>query len=325
MGKHAMFFIIALLIIIIIMPAILVKGCKFVTPYELDVKLEDDTLISVFFHEEKEIKEMRLEDYLLGVVAGEMPASFDIEALKAQAVVARTYAYNQIINGGCTSHPDADICTNYQSCQHWISQKQAKAKWSTSEKSSNWDKIIKSVEETKGKILTFEGQPVNALYHSTCGGNTENSEDVFQSSKPYLKSVECDYCSDSSRLEQKVKVSEDDFLKMIQDLVKVQNLNYEKDIAIDQRSSTNRVKDFRIKDETYSGNDVRMAVGLNSTNFEMSYDESDIIFEVLGYGHGVGLCQYGANGMAKLQKNFADILHFYYKDVEIKQIYEKVE
>ncbi|WP_353893147.1 stage II sporulation protein D [Proteinivorax hydrogeniformans] len=323
MGKYALYFVISLLIITIIMPAILVKGCRFVSPYPIEEIEDDDISISVFFHEEDRIKEMSLEEYIVGVVAGEMPASFNIEALKSQAIVARTYAYNQAINDGCDNHPDADICTDYRHCQHWISKEQAKSSWSLLQRSSNWAKIEQSVAKTRGKILTYNGKPIDALYHSTCGGQTENSEDVFTSKKRYLRSTVCDYCEHSSRLEQTVEMTQQEFVDKISSLVEIDCIDFENELGIVQRVDTNSVKLLRIKDELYSGTEVRMALGLNSTNFSINPEDDKVIFNIKGYGHGVGLCQYGADGMANSQKNYEEILHHYYKDIEIVQIYEK--
>ena len=136
-----------------------------------------------------EIEELNIDEYLYGVVSSEMPASYEIEALKAQAVVARTYTIYQIIhNSG--KHQNADICDSYACCQAWISKEERLNKWGAEEADINWNKIVQAVNSTKGKIITYDSQPINAFFHANSGGITESSLNIWGGiDYPYLKSM----------------------------------------------------------------------------------------------------------------------------------------
>ena len=137
-----------------------------------------------------EVEELNIDDYLLGVVSAEMPASFEEEALKAQAVVARTYTIYKIVNND-GKHEEADICDDSTCCQAWISEKDRKEKWKDSESETNWQKIVNAVNGTQGKIITYEGKPINAFFHSNSGGETEAPIDVWGRKRLSLSSVCC--------------------------------------------------------------------------------------------------------------------------------------
>lgn len=249
------------------------------------------------------INELPLEDYIKDVVAVEVIPDWDMEALKAQAVVSRTYALYQ---KGKNTNPLYHIAS---SVLHQVY------------KGNNPDvRISYAVEETKGEILIYNNIPIEAFYHSTCGGKTENPEDVFGKSYPYLKSVEssCDL-SPYSEWEKTFQISE------IERLLKLSRV---KEISIKSFTSTNRAKQLDIK--TLSGTitiratDLRKALGwknLPSTNFTVSKNGNHFTFEGRGYGHGVGLCQWSAMEMAREGKNYKEILAFFYPGTTI-QLYE---
>ena len=137
-----------------------------------------------------ELENLPIDEYLYGVVSAEMPASYDIEALKAQAVVARTYTIFQIKNSK-GKHEEADMCDDFNCCQAWISKEDRLNRWSIDEKDSNWEKIVNSVNMTQGKIITFNGEPIDAFFHSNSGGTTETANNVWGGSNlPYLQSVQ---------------------------------------------------------------------------------------------------------------------------------------
>lgn len=145
--------------------------------------------IKLLHSETGEIEEINLDEYLYGVVSAEMPANFHEEALKAQSLVARTYTIYKIVNG--SKHENADICDSAACCQAWISKEDRLAKWNEEDRESNWQKIISSVEETKGQIITYEGSPINAFFHSNSGGTTETASNVWGGTNyPYLQVVE---------------------------------------------------------------------------------------------------------------------------------------
>ncbi|QNO15179.1 stage II sporulation protein D [Alkalicella caledoniensis] len=325
MGKNIAIYFITFLIAVVVLPAILVRSCKGPSIPEY-VEEEELLKINVYFHKENKLKEMYLEEYIVGVVAGEMPASFDIEALKAQAVIARTYAVarmRQFGGNGYSGYPQADISTDYAENQHYVTEEEAKSNWSFWQKNANWEKITEAVYSTMGEIITYEGTTIDALYHSTCGGATEDSEDVFTNAIPYLRGKECSFCKDSSRFNSKVTYTKYQLGQILQQ-EGLQHVIGATKIDMEPVSKTNsdRVIQYRIGDKIFRGNDVRMLFKLDSARFTYKYDGNNITFTVVGYGHGVGMCQYGANGMAKKSYNYKDIINFYYTSVEIANILE---
>ncbi|MBR3720588.1 MAG: SpoIID/LytB domain-containing protein [Clostridia bacterium] len=138
--------------------------------------------IKLLHNKTNEVEEIPLDEYLYGVVSAEMPADFDIEALKAQAIVARTYTIYKISENQ-SKHEIADICDNSSCCQAWISKEDRMARWEENKREENWNKIVCAVTETKGKIITFEGKPINAFFHSNSGGTTEIPANVWGGSR----------------------------------------------------------------------------------------------------------------------------------------------
>ena len=249
------------------------------------------------------INELPLEEYIKDVVAAEVGPEWDMEALKVQAVISRTYAlFQKRMNGG----------SFYQIASSVLHQVY---------KGKNPDaRIAYAVSETNGQILAFNGNLIEALYHSTCGGRTEDPEDVFGKSYPYLKPVEssCDL-SPYSSWSRKIKVEE---------IEKALNTRGIKEIRVKSFTSTKRVKQLTVKSRfgttTINATDFRKALGwsrLPSTNFTLSHHGDSILFEGKGYGHGVGLCQWGALKMAREGKDYKEILSFFYPGTTI-QSYE---
>lgn len=275
--------------------------------------------INLLHTKTSEIEEIKLDEYLYGVVSAEMPVSFEEEALKAQAVVARTYTIYKIVNNN-NKHGEADICDDSTCCQAWISKEDRLAKWKDEEKEQNWNKIVEAVNSTQGKIILYEGKPINAFFHSNSGGKTEPPINVWGGSGyPYLQSVETAgedaYSQYSSELtitkqefEEKMKANYEDF-----------TINYEDNpIEIKEYTEGNRVKTIKIGNKELSGVEVRTILGLRSANFQVSIDGDNISFKVVGYGHGVGMSQTGADSMAKEGKNYEEIIKHFYTGVEIK-------
>ncbi|UMZ75097.1 stage II sporulation protein D [Natranaerofaba carboxydovora] len=286
---------------------------------------EIDTII-VYNHNKEKNVEKELEDYLVGVVAAEMPPSFDIEALKAQAVTARSYTISRLeeFGGSGCNNSSADVCTDPDHCQDWVEREEAVTSWGE-DGERLWDKVVDSVEGTRGKILTYNGNPVKeAPYHSTCGGHTESSSKVWDNDKPYIESVDCGYCEHSDRYNETEKFSEDEIAKLFSsqvDNVDTVIAGNEVPIEVLSRSSTGRVMEARIGDQKVSGRDIRHMLNLNSANFELTKEDYNTwALETRGFGHGVGLCQYGADGKAKEGANYREILDYYFQDINIKGI-----
>lgn len=286
---------------------------------------KDYNTINVFVVNQNRLMKMNLEDYVKGVVAAEMPAEFDIEALKAQAVAARTYALSkEILLGGmgCELHPGADICTDSEHCQAWQSDDELKDKWGK-DYDKYYGKILKAVNETKGLVLVYENALIVPAYHAISGGKTENSEDVWKNKIPYLRSVLSPGEDVAAKYKTTVTVSKAEFINKIKSKepsVKLSSgsiLNQIKDIT---RTQAGHVKTLKIGGASFSGNDIKELFNLNSTDFSFSMQGGNVAINVTGYGHGVGMSQYGANAMAKAGKKFDEILKHYYTGVEIIKI-----
>ena len=270
----------------------------------------------------KEVEELALDEYLYGVVAAEMPAKFEKEALKAQSIVARTYTVYKIIqNSG--KHEGADICDDPSCCQAWISKEDRLNKWSESERESNWGKIVNSVEETKGKIITYEGQPINAFFHSNSGGTTELPVNVWGGTNyPYLQAVETSGEDGYKQYYSEVTLSKDELIQKMISKYSDFNINFDdsESIKILEHTDGARVKTIKIGNKNLSGVEVRSILGLKSANFDIKRENDKIIFSVVGYGHGVGMSQTGADSLAKQGFNFEEIIKHFYSGVEITSI-----
>ncbi|HOK48652.1 MAG TPA: stage II sporulation protein D [Sedimentibacter sp.] len=278
-------------------------------------------LIKVFNTKTNEVMVIDFEEYLKGVVASEMPVEFDIEALKAQAVAARTYLLYRLKKypDGQAEHPKAAVCTGVH-CQAWNSKDDLIASHYQGWYDENWDKIESAVESTRGQILTYEGKIIEPLYHSTSGGRTENSEDVFSLAVPYLRSVESPYEGDSPKLNGSVKISTSEFIEKIESVygdMDIREDNLEEKILLGEVSEGGRIKTIIIDDKEISGREIRSLFNLNSTNFSFIQNGNEIEILTTGYGHGVGMSQWGADGMAKEGYNYQEILKHYYTGVEI--------
>ena len=278
--------------------------------------------VKLLHKDNNKVEELPIDEYLYGVVSAEMPASFEEEALKAQAVVARTYTIYKIIhNGG--KHGDADICDDSTCCQAWISEKDRKDKWDDDEKESNWNKILNAVNSTKGEIITYEGEPINAFFHSNSGGETEAPIDVWGGSGyPYLQSVSTSGEDAYSQYSSEVELSKDEFVEEIKEVHSDFEIDFDEEdcIKIEEYTDGNRVKTIKIGNLELSGVEVRTIMGLRSANFKITIDGDNIKFEVTGYGHGVGMSQTGADSLAKEGKTYKEIIHHFYTDVEIESI-----
>ena len=268
-----------------------------------------------------EVEEIELDNYLLGVVSSEMPANFEIEALKAQAVVARTYTIYKITSG--KKHENADICDDSNCCQAWITKEERLNKWNESERESNWAKIEEAVNSTKGKIIVYEGKPINAFFHSNSGGITDTATNVWGGSNyPYLQAVETSGEDAYSQYNSEVTITKDEFISKIKEYHNDFEIDFSKEnqIEILEYTDGERVKTIKIGNLNLSGVEVRTIFGLRSAKFEVTIDGENIKFTVVGYGHGVGMSQTGADSMAKQGNNYEEIIKHFYTGVEIIDI-----
>ena len=257
-----------------------------------------------------EIVDVPLEEYVIGVVAGEMPASFNDEALKAQAVASRTYALKKQE----TTKNQYDV-EDGNSNQVYIDYDQMKDKWKSNYE-TNLDKIKQAVLKTKGEVILYNNDLIDAMFFSTSNGYTENSGDVFSSNLPYLVSVTSDWDRNESPVFSSVnEISKEEFLFNL-------GLNQDSNIQINdiEKTNTGRIKTITINNKKFKSSEIRTIFNLRSTSFNIEIKDDKVIFNVNGFGHGVGMSQYGANGMAKEGYSYKDILLYYYNNCEIKKI-----
>lgn len=267
-----------------------------------------------------EVEEVELDTYLCNVVSAEMPADYELEALKAQAVVARTYTIYKVQN---KKHENADICDDSTCCQAWISKEDRLARWEESTRESNWQKIEQCVNETKGKIITYNNQPINAFFHSNSGGTTELPVNVWGGSGfPYLQVVETAGEEGYSQYASEVELSNEEVLNKLKEKYEDIQIDFgnNEDIKILEYTDSNRVRTVKFGNHEISGVEARTIFGLKSTNFEIIKEADKIKFSVKGYGHGVGMSQTGADTMAKQGSNYEEIIKHFYIGVEIKEI-----
>lgn len=333
--KGIFFGIIFFIVATLLMPMFIVTSCDISIPnidkpVERQI-IESDLIVNVYNHNTGEIMELGLEDYIVGVVAGEAPAAFEMEALKAQAVAARTYAlWRRAVYGdqGSPDHPGAIVCTSHLHCQDWLSLEELRERHGRKWMKEYLPRIEEAVTSTKGVIMTYNMQPIEPLYHSTSGGRTENSEDVFASAVPYLRSVSSPYEEGSPVLVDQYKVSIKDFVSKFKGKYKDFKINEKKiasEIDILERSNGGNIKRIRIGNKEATGREVRELFELRSANFTVDVRGKDIHFTTRGYGHGVGMSQWGANGMAKQGSTFSEILRHYYQGVSLSVLKSHTE
>lgn len=276
--------------------------------------------ISLLHKKTGEVEQVKLDEYLCNVVSAEMPATFEQEALKAQAIVARTYTIYKILN---KKHDNADICDDSTCCQAWISKDNRLAKWEENQRESNWQKICSAVNETSGKIITYENKPIDAFFHSNSGGITEVPVNVWGGTGyPYLQSVETSGENTYTQYASEVTLSQEELINKLKEKYSDISIDFtnSEDIKILEYTESTRVKTVKFGNHEISGVEARTIFGLKSTNFEISRDGNNIKFSVKGYGHGVGMSQTGADSMAKNGSRAEEIIKHFYTGVEITEV-----
>lgn len=282
------------------------KGNKTVKKENTETKQEESkenkTYVTIY-RKKGTVEQIELEEYLVGVVAAEMPASFNSEALKAQAVLARTYALKKISKG--------EKLTDTVSTQAYIDKNEMQNKWGN-EYSKYYNKIVSAVNSTKGQVVKYNGNYIEALYHSTSNGKTENAKEVWGQDIPYLKSVDSSW---DKKTTSYLKIENKEF----NTLMKVLGINFDKNTNIEilSRDESDRVSEVKVADKTYTGVEFRTLLNLRSADFDISVIDNGVEIITRGYGHGVGMSQYGANEMAKLGYNYKNIINHYYTNVKI--------
>jgi len=323
-------------LVVIVIPSIIVRGCGLTTSPPTPPLSSDEDTVKVFVVPSNEIQEMPLEEYIKGVVAAEMPASFGIEALKAQAVAARTFALKKMTafgGTGCTANPGADVCTDHTHCQAWISQDELRERVGYINYPIYARKIQDAVNSTRGLVTVYQGNLIEACYHAASGGATDNSEEVWSNPLPYLRGVSTEFEAKEPDFRKEFRFTMDDLEKKLDTSLKEQKATtykvagkdvqvisterMDKPIEILAASKAGRVKEIRIGNKAFSGYTLRTLLGLPSTKMTYRVVGNEILIVTTGYGHGVGMSQYGANVMAEAGKSFEEILKHYYQGIEV--------
>lgn len=301
-------------IILILLPALL-TGVLF----QRGEQKREVLLLKLYDHQRGEIMNIELEEYLRGVVAAEMPALYHMEALKAQAVVARTYTLKQLPRyggPGSRKYPGADLSTDYTECQAFLTEAGMKEKWGSLFYFYYWYRINKAVESTRGQVMLYDGKLVDAVYHANAGGKTEDSLYVWGWDIPYLRSVESPY----DREKERNYLNRHSF--SFAELRRIFNIadKGEAILKVEGVSPSGRVLEMRVGDKSYTGREIREKLSLPSTKFHITVEDGNYIFTCYGKGHGVGMSQDGANGLAGQGYSYQEILKHYYQGVEIRTI-----
>lgn len=318
------FFSIVTLMSMIIIPLVMKQSSNIVKNKVKEnnfITINGDEKIRVYLSKEDKVVEIPIEDYVKSVTSSEMPISFDDEALKAQAIAARTYAISKKLR---PYMPDkgADVCDTV-SCQVYMTKEKRIEAWGEKGE-ENWKKISKLVDETKGIVLSYNNELVKyPQFFSTSSGNTENSIDVFSSDVPYLVSTESKGEEVAPKFISEFKFTLTEFIDKLNS--KYNDLKLTKDkikeaINILSRSDAGGIKQINIGSLDIKGSEFRLLLGLSSTNFEFEINGDEIIFKCKGYGHGVGMSQWGANIMSKEGNEYDKILKHYYTGVELSKL-----
>lgn len=295
-----------LLITVIILSVIgFISSFKKETTYfnEENKELE----VTIKNQEEGTIETLDLEEYIIGVVAGEMPASFEDEALKAQAIAARSYALNKIKS----TNKEYDLLTDITN-QVYITKEEMQEKWQE-EYEKYYDKIKKAVEDTKNLVMMYEGEVITAYYFAMSNGKTEDVSLVFGENIDYLVSVDSSWDENVKNFLVTNEIEKEEFCEKLDiscEEIKIEEI---------KRTDSNRVDTIKINGKEYKGTKIRALLNLRSTDFDIEIKES-INITTRGYGHGVGMSQYGANEMAKNGATYEEILKYYYKDINLTKI-----
>ncbi len=273
--------------------------------------------IAVF--SEGEVLVMPLNEYLTGVVGGEMPASFPLEALKAQAVAARTYTVRRMAcYGGSPCGKDgADICTDSSCCQAYSSPAELKAALGENARRYT-DKLTEAVYSTDREVILYNGSPIEALYHSSAGGHTEDAQNVFSSALPYLVGVESPG-EEGGKYHGEEEYSLKEFAAAINKKwpkAKLDRKKLSSQVKILSRYKSGQVEALQLNNVAVSGKELRKLLHLNSANFTIDISDS-VLIRTTGFGHGVGMSQYGARAMALEGADYKEILTHYYTGVEV--------
>ena len=279
--------------------------------------MSGDRFIKLLLTEKNEVVNLSLEDYLKGVLVGEVPVSYEIEALKAQAVVARTYTLYKLQNAKSKHEFDADMCDDINCCQAYKTKEYAFECWDEITENEKWSKFEEAVCSTSGEVILYSGDLINAFFHAHSGGRTENVKYLWSKEEiPYLVSVEG---NEGSIRQDSMTFSKSEFKDIIKD--KVPDFENDSKIIIKDYTGSGRINNLIIGDVIMEATVLRNLTGIKSTNFRIEESGDNITFYTVGYGHGVGMSQEGANQMAIDGNSHIEIIKHYYTGVEVSKMY----
>lgn len=305
--------ILCLIVVIVSIPSLVINFF-----YTYDVK----DILSGFILNKKDVKVrvlksdnkvdcINLEDYLVGVVSGEVPVYFENEALKAQAVAARTYALKQIENN---KEKEYDV-TDTVSSQVYKTEDDLKNRWG-SDYEKNIKKIKNAVKSTEGEYVSYNNDPIYAFFFSTSNGYTEDNKNVFGQDLPYLKTVDSSFDEkETSNFIVTKEYSLNDFYNKL-------NIPYSESLTItdEEKSNAGRVLNLKVNGNLINGRDFQSKLKLRSTDFAVEKTGGKVTITTKGFGHGVGMSQYGANALAKQNKTYEEILKYYYTGTNLQKL-----
>lgn len=328
MRRYILFFYILLILIIIIIPIIFIDKIQIymIGKNEENILKEEKSgqTIQVYIKTKDEVIAMDMNDYLKGVLTSEMPPTYELEALKAQATVARTYTYQKIkYDRGNKEHKGADICSDYKHCQAFHTKEEIMTIWrnkgySESDIYSNWRKVSEAVENTQGYVILYNNDYIKAFFHADSGGKTESSDQIWgKEPLPYLVSVESRGEESHPFYNSKVTLETKQFEDLVKDKINKDYIYSKDKIKILSYTTSGRVDQIKIGSNIVDATNLRTIFNLKSTMFNVIATEKNITFNVTGYGHGLGMSQVGANYMALQKYNFIDIIKHYYKGVTV--------
>lgn len=281
---------------------------------------DETTIIRVWDAQNETTLKLTLQQYLYGVVCAEMPATFEPEALKAQAVAARSYTLYQLEQGSC-DHPDGSpVCTDSTHCKAYRPLSEAQAEWG--ENAEAYTKIIcDAVDQTAGQVATYDGKPICAVFHSTSSGMTEAAADVWGGSVPYLQAVSSEGDAQSPYYESQATFSIQEVKDILSARTPAPALGDDPTTWFGEpaRSASGGVLTIQVGDQLLSGREMRELFRLRSSNFSVECTTEGVVFTVHGYGHGVGMSQYGAQAMAQEGYDWQGILRWYYTGIRFEQ------
>jgi len=322
--KPVLFALGSLFIIILLIPTLLVtpfmdeskgklgKEVTVTKKEEVPTLAESPVAVPVYRSQSKQIENIPLEEYVIGVVASEMPAEFETEALKAQALAARTYITKQLMNEQTLSAPEGSVVTDTQMHQVFKNKEELQKIWGDD---YTWklEKITEAVAATQGQILTYDNKPIDASFFSTSNGYTENSEAYWKESIPYLRSVESKWDEESPKFYDQKVIPIAEFESKL-------GVDIDKSIGeIKELTPGKRVAKVEVGGKEFTGREIREKLELKSSDFTWEIKGDSVVIETKGFGHGVGMSQYGANFMAESGKSYKDIVSYYYKGTKVAE------